>query len=132
MINKKIKRIVAKQGLVIISLVTIGGGLIFLGDQIYSRAHLKLLELKLKYNLEYTYSSELKEWLAGISNKNDPSEYTEEENRVEGIGFHLVERQDLGRNIQRWAFYILVFGYPFYLLLLFVIWSVKTLRDEME
>jgi len=120
--KKNIKRIIAKEGLIILGIIGVGCILITTPE-----LYIKPKPIRETKNLEqgqiYTTEKNAKPWEIWQEEKVKPEHKIFRLSEVEKA----CERQEKIRFI---GFIILLFGYPAYLLVRFIIWAIKTLKEK--
>jgi hypothetical protein len=109
--TKKIKRIVAREGLILLGIIGVGFSVIATSD----------LYFRHKYKLGRDYYAEEIEHKSSVKQDIFDKIYPEYQKEM--------AEKERGRAVSI-GFFILLLGYPAYLLVRFIIWAVKTLKGK--
>jgi len=129
--KKGLKKMIAREGLIIISLV-LGGAIIALASYGYgSIADNELVRISEKYGIGFSYDENTFELITIVNGKHNVQEFTDEELSMALKANELRDRAYVFQNDGvLWGFAIPTFGYPLYLFVMFLCWATKTLKEK--
>ena len=119
---KKIKRIVAREGLILLGIIGIGF-IIMTTPQLYIKPKPIREAKSLEQGQTYVTEGKAKPWEVWQEGKVKPEHKIYRLSEVDKAE----ERQD---KVRTTGFVILLLGYPVYWLVRFIAWAIKTLRQK--